>query len=223
MTAWMRPSASSTGLADDGPGGDLTGGDGGWMRRRTDDRTTVALAEGQARVIDLIDSLQQHQKKQDLRAEEISSSLSQVATTLHALEQVGRDQVERLTRIADELHVSQERWGQAAAAIAELPRYAEAQQAALTAVARQMDGLANRDERMGASLDSLREAVTALGEATTSSSVAIKSLQMSALENHERVAGLVQTQNRRFVLLFAVTLVLVGVVAVVGLAGWWRH
>jgi chromosome segregation ATPase len=228
MAEWMRPSSREP---HDDIGVPFGGADaatateapvaerGGWLRRRPDEQV-AALQAGQARVLDLIDSLQAHQRRQDTRAEEISRSLGEVARTLGSVEQSGRDQVERLTRIADELRAGQERWGQAASAIAELPRYAEAQQASLAAVAQQMDGLASRDGRMSDALDSLRQAVTALGDATTASSVAIKSLQMSALENQERVAELVQTQNRRFIWLFAVTLVLVVAVGAVGLVAW---
>ena len=190
-------------------------------RRRRNDTVLEKLQEGYLQVIDLVDSMQKHQQRQDTRAMEISSSLSRVAETLGTIESSGRDQARTLARIADELGAGNERSARWEEALSEFPQMAEAQRRALSDVAHQMEAAGQRDNQMVQSLESFREAVTSLGDATTASSVAVKSLQMSALESHERTAALMKEQNKRFTMLFVVTLVLVATAIVAGLIALW--
>ena len=190
-------------------------------RRRRNDTVLEKLQEGYLQVIDLVDSMQKHQQRQDTRAMEISSSLSRVAETLGTIESSGRDQARTLARIADELGAGNERSARWEEALSEFPRMAEAQRQVLSDVAHQMEAAGQRDNQMAQSLESFREAVTSLGDATTASSVAVKSLQMSALESHERTAALMKEQNKRFTMLFVVTLVLVAIAIVAGLITLW--
>ena len=239
MKEWIRPGAR--GLGGDGSllgsasvrsavaGEEESGGanagrravGGVLSRRRRNDTVLEKLQEGYLQVIDLVDSMQKHQQRQDTRAMEISSSLSRVAETLGTIESSGRDQARTLARIADELGAGNERSARWEEALSEFPQMAEAQRRALSDVAHQMEAAGQRDNQMVQSLESFREAVTSLGDATTASSVAVKSLQMSALESHERTAALMKEQNKRFTMLFVVTLVLVATAIVAGLIALW--
>lgn len=241
MTGWLKPTArpmSADGAGSGGADGDGAGSDGafepganvdggssaaspifggGISKRRRNEVSLERLQEGHTKVIELIDSIQQHQGRQDVRAEEISSSLSNVARTLSNIDGASQAQTDRLTQIAEALQTGNERAGRWEETLAELPELARAQRDSLAAVAQQMEDAGERDSRMSSSLDSFREAVISLSDATTSSSVAVKSLQMSTLENHELVATLMKEQNKRFVMLFAVTLALVVIAIVAGM------
>ncbi len=191
-------------------------------RGRRNEVAIQQLQSGYERVVDLVDSIQQHQHEQDSRAREISASLAHVAQTLQVIQSVDGEQAATLSRIAEELRTANERateWGRA---VTELPRIAESQRETLASVAKQMEATAERDGRLNDSLASFREAVTSLGDATTASSVAIKSLQMSSLEGSERIADLMRQQNHRFTMLFVLTIVLVIVALTFVAVAWLR-
>ena len=194
----------------------------GLLKRRRNDAVLEKMQEGYGRVIELVDSIQKHQQQQDARAVEISSSLSTMAATLNAIDTTGKDQAEKLASIATELHVGNERSARWENALSEFPRVADAQREALSAVARQMEAVGQRDDQMSQSLESFQEAVTSLGDATTASGVAFSNLQMSTLENQERTTTLMKEQNKRFMMLFVVTLVLAGVAIAAGLIVLWK-
>ena len=197
-----------------------TGG-GVLARLRRNDPAVEKLQQGYLQVIDLVESIQKHQQRQDTHAVEISSSLSRMADTLSAIDAGGREQAQKLLNIADELRAANQQAEKWSETFSEIPRLAEAQRQTLTDVARQMEAVGERDSQMAQSLDSFREAVTSLGDATTASTVAVKSLQMSTLESHERAAVLMREQNKRFMMLFVISLVLVATAIVTGLIALW--
>ncbi|NOX59085.1 MAG: hypothetical protein GXP29_09540 [Planctomycetes bacterium] len=180
------------------------------------ERRLEKLQDGYLKVIDLVESIREHQGRQDERAVEFSNSLSKMAETLGEIEQGNRQQVDRLANIADELRAGNERADHWQEVLAEFPKTAQAQREALVGVTKQMEAVGDRDEKMTGSLDSLREAVTALGDATTASSVAVKNLQMTAIEDNERTANLLEAQNKRFSMLFAVTVMFTVLALILG-------
>lgn len=161
------------------------------------------------RLVDLVDSIQRHQTSQDQRASQIADSLMQMAETLSDIREKNAAQIDTLSRVADQLSASNERASRWEERIADLPELMASQRDAVLTVAKQMENAGQRDENFLRSLSSFEEAVGALGDATTASSVAIKNLQVSTLESDERVASLLKEQNRRFVMLFGLTLVLI--------------
>jgi chromosome segregation ATPase len=191
-------------------------------RRRRNEIAIERLQDGYDKVVELIDSIQKHQQQQEARAVEISSSLAQVAQALETIESTDERQGETLGRIADELRSANERaaeWGQA---VSRLPPIVESQRESLEGLNRHMEALGQRDEHLTESLGSFREVVSSLSDATTASSVAIKSLQMSTIEGDERIAALMREQNKRFNMLFGVTLALVVIAILFVSIAWWR-
>jgi chromosome segregation ATPase len=182
------------------------------------------LQDGYLQVIELVDTIRKHQDRQDERAVEFSTSLSKMASTLAEIEKGNHQQVDQLGNIAEELRAGNKRGDHWQEVLAEFPKTAQAQREALMSVTRQMEAVGDRDDKMTGSLDSLREAVTALGDATTASSVAVKNLQMTAIEDSERTADLLEAQNKRFTMLFAltVTVTLTLVALVTGVLAYTR-
>lgn len=186
-------------------------------RRKRQDLLMEELHGSYQKLVGLVDSIQQYQGTQGERASEMSSSLQRLAGTLSEICTAGGDQAQVLTRVADELRTANERAAQWESRVAQLPALIEAQREAMVAISRQMESVGERDDKLLESLQSFRETVAVLGDATTSSSVAIKSLQMSALESDERIADLLKQQNKRFTMLFVITLVVVGLAATASL------
>ncbi len=174
------------------------------------------LQDGYLQVIELVETIRKHQDRQDERAIEFSTSLSSMANTLAEIEKGNHKQVDQLASIAEELRAGNKRGDHWQEVLAEFPKTAQAQREALLSVTRQMEAVGDRDDKMTGSLDSLREAVTALGDATTASSVAVKNLQMTAIEDSERTADLLEAQNKRFTMLFALTVTLTVIALVTG-------
>jgi len=219
MTAWMRPGGRGDAHASSaGASGVRTGGDEPGLLTvptRRVDPTLTRLEEGYAKVIELVDAIKRHQQGQQERAGEVASSLAQVATTLERIDDAGRRQADQLAIIAEEVRAGGHRAAHWEEVLCEFPRMAESQREALSAVARQIEEVGNRDCELAGSLNAFRDAVSTLSDATTASSVAIKDLQRASLEQQERTAALIREQNRRFTMLFVVTLVLavLGVIA----------
>ncbi|GJM26456.1 MAG: hypothetical protein DHS20C16_28710 [Phycisphaerae bacterium] len=180
------------------------------------------LQDGYLQVIELVETIRKHQDRQDERAVEFSTSLSSMASTLGEIQKGNHQQVDQLGNIAEELRVGNKRGDHWQEVLAEFPKTAQAQREALMSVTRQMEAVGERDDKMTGSLDSLREAVTALGDATTASSVAVKNLQMTAIEDSERTADLLVAQNKRFTMLFALTVTLTLVALITGVLAYTR-
>ncbi|HNO77283.1 MAG TPA: hypothetical protein PKN33_04405 [Phycisphaerae bacterium] len=180
------------------------------------------LQDGYLQVIELVETIRKHQDRQDERAVEFSTSLSSMASTLAEIQKGNNKQVDQLASIADELRAGNKRGDHWQEVLAEFPKTAQAQREALLSVTRQMEAVGDRDDKMTGSLDSLREAVTALGDATTASSVAVKNLQMTAIEDSERTADLLEAQNKRFSMLFAVTVTMTVIALITGVVAIMR-
>lgn len=176
---------------------------------RSTPSSTEQLQGTYQRLVDLVDSIQRHQTSQDHRASEIADSLMRMAETLSDIREKNTAQIDTLARVADQLSASNERASRWEERIADLPDMMASQRDAVLTVAKQMENAGQRDEKFLRSLSSFEEAVGTLGDATTASSVAIKNLQVSTLESDERVASLLKEQNKRFVMLFGLTLVLI--------------
>ena len=229
MKGWISPAhrarvraETDTDVVDSDGDGDGRFGTAVLSRRRRNEVAIERLQDGYDKVVALIDSIQKHQEKQDARADEISTSLSQVARSLESIESTGRQQGDTLSRIADELRATNERAAQWGEAVKELPGIVANQRESLDGLNRHLDALGRRDEHLSESLGSFREAVTTLSDSTTASSVAIKSLQMSSIEGDERIASLMREQNKRFTMLFAITLMLIMIAIVFVSIAWWR-
>ena len=225
MTSWMRPAGQQSAGRQSASQRPAPSGDAEPAAETTPvavapKRTDPALAkleEGYAKVIELVDAIKRHQQEQEVRAVEVSSSLAQVAGTLDRIDEAGRKQADSLAIIAEEVRGGNLRAGQWEEALGEFPKMASAQREARVAVVTQLEEAGRRDGTLTESLESFREAVGTLGDATTASSVAIKDLQLSALEQQQRTAGLIREQSRRFTMLFVITLILAAVGIAAGL------
>jgi chromosome segregation ATPase len=215
MTGWARPSARTA--RNNGP--DESPEDDGAVALvpRRPDPALVKLEEGYNKVIDLIDAIKRHQQAQQERAAEVTDSLGQAASTLERIDATNRQQADQLAIIIEESRAGAQRTARWEDALGEFPKMAEAQREALAHVVRQLEQASRRDVELAGSLDSFRAAVQTLGDATTASSVALKDLQRASLEQQERIASLVGEQNKRFTMLFAVTLVLAATGIVAGI------
>ena len=200
-------------LAPDKPGGLAR-----WGRR---DQTLVRLQEGYERLNQLIEDIQKHLAAQGERSERICGSLEQLARSVGELPAAGRRQIETLEGIAGQIEAGNVRVGHLAESLGELPRASRSQTEALGAIKRTLEMTGEQNLVTSQSLEKLGTLVGTLTEANSSQVEVLRHMSTRTEASGEEFKDLLRKQNRRFVMLFVVTIVLaVGTIAaaIVGLA-----
>lgn len=228
---WLRPRRRGSGdeLPPVGDDGLLAGGPDGpgdneddappaperglsrWSRR---DQVLQQLQEGYQRVTELIDSMQRHLAEQGQRTDQIAAALNDLARSLPT---VGQQQVQTLEVISSHLAVTNSRTQQLAESIRELPGVTKAQTEALTGLSRQFELANETTVQMNHALQSLGQMVESLRKSGQEQADAYRRTQQEGREREIRLAELVVQQQRRFTLLFIITLILALVGAAAGM------
>jgi len=156
-------------------------------------------------VAGLIESLQNYMHAQDTRTAEISQSLAQLAASLTQVPELSKRQADTLATIASQLQMAGERTRRIEEV---LPKLAHAHHEVLSSLGSKLDATRAIDERMVGALDIFRDAVATLGHTSEANTTTLKTMEASAASRDEHLVGLMGQQNRRFVMLFAVTALL---------------
>ena len=186
------------------------------IKRRSRDDALARLEDGFGRVVNLCDSLNVHFTLQEERTAQIADSLKLVAGDMSKLATAVHDQGSTLRSIAVQLETGNDRNEQMEKMFRHFSKMTEAQRQALAVVSQQVDSARETDQRIGESLELFHQAFTTLGEACTESTTLLRQLRTEQAASDLRLSHVIERQNQRFVLLFAVTLV----VAVSGIAGF---
>lgn len=186
------------------------------IRRRSRDDTLTRLEDGFGRVVNLCDSLNLHFTLQEERTAQIADSLKLVAGDMSKLATAVHDQGATLRSIAVHLETGNDRNEQMEKMFHHFSKMTEAQRQALAVVSQQVDSARETDERIGESLELFHQAFTTLGEACTESTTLLRQLRIEQAASDLRLSHVIEKQNQRFVLLFAVTLM----VALSGIVGF---
>ncbi len=185
-------------------------------KRRQREEDLARLEDGFDRVVNLCDSLNVHFTLQEERSAQIADSLRRVAGDMSKLVTVVGNQSETLQAVVSQLQTGNDRSRRLEELCGHFSKLTEAQRQALAVVAQQVDGARKTDERITESLGTFHTAITTMGNACTESTEALRQLRTEQAAGDERIARLVEQQGKRFVLLFAITLL----VAVSGIAGF---
>ena len=216
------PPVSSAGLlADDDSGStrgeaeaNQNGGLAPLSRRRQREQSIQRLQEGYEQVVGLIGSIHSHLEKQDQRTRQIADALTQLAATTARLPAAAEAQSTQLATIAAQLEASNDRARRWEQTLFDLPKLAEAQREMLSSIGGELEAARQADVRMADTLGGLRDAVHSLGESSAASTRRLGDMQEAASRRDENLQNLMKEQNRRFIWLFVVTLVLaVGAIA----------
>jgi len=218
------PGIPAEGLpGDNGPGtagdnGETTESGGLLARRRPREQAIEKLQEGYEQVVGLMGSIQAHLARQDQRTDQMALALTRLAETTSRLPEAAEQQCQQLGTIAAQLEASNDRARRWEQTLSELPQLAEAQRETLCSIGRELEASRESDTRISETLGGLRDAVHTLGECSSASSATLQELHEVASHRDETLQGLMREQNRRFVWLFVVTLVLAVAAIATGVA-----
>jgi hypothetical protein len=176
-----------------------------WSKR---DQTLAKLQEGYEQVTRVIQEIQTHLVTQADRSERICNSLEQLARSANDLPVIAREQAQALESIAANIEATGSRTQQMAEAMSEVPRLAKAQGEALMGINRQLEMAGEQRMMTSQTLDRITTAIGTLGTASQNHSERLRMISARADQEVETLTQMISTQNRRFILLFVVTVIL---------------
>lgn len=189
-----------------------------WRRR---DQAIIQLQEGYEKVTRVVEEIQTHLAQQGERTERICSALEQIARAMAESPQIARQQAQTLNTISTQLEATNVRSQRLADLISEIPQAARTQSETLAGISRQLE-LSNEQAVINSQvMDRLGGSLRTIGESSQTQGEILREMSRKAAEQSEQLARLIEHQGHRFMVLFAVTIVmaLAAVAAVVvGLA-----
>lgn len=189
-----------------------------WSRR---EQTLVKLQEGYDRLNDVIEEIQKHLVQQGERSERICTSLEQLARAMSDMPALQRQHAQSLEAIAGNIEAGNARMQQVAESVSELPKASRSQTEAISGIRKQLELSGEQNVVTFQTMEKLSHAISALGDVNTTQIEALNQMNRKADDQTEQLGKLIARQNRRFIMLFVVTIVLaVGAItaAILGLA-----
>jgi|GEM_PF-5099473 len=177
-------------------------------RKERTELTLEKLQEGYQKVVNLVESIQKHLGNQEQRTQQLVDAMNQMAGDMADLPQETVKQTAALKAVATMMEENAASDRQRDDHLARLPELVESQSQTGARVARTLDGL--------------NESVSALGDATHSSTSALQKLHNDAAERDERLAVLFAEQTKRFTIVFSFAITLAVVAAVIGVVALLR-
>ena len=208
---------SNTPVVDDGRPPALRRG---LIRREPSSRER--LEEGFAKVVDLVESIQEHFKVQDERGVRMVESLDRMAENLTHAPETSKRQAELLSEIRAQLEAEAAGAKRLEETLAELPHIADAQRESMVSIGRQLDMMRGVTERSATAFSELQGGVAQLGEATNASTTALKHMHVDSAAREDRMVELLEGQTKKLTLFAAAAIVLAALAAVVGVVALLR-
>ena len=176
-----------------------------WGRR---DQTLAKLQEGYERVNQVIEEIQKHLAQQGERTDRICTALETLARSLGDVPVLGRQQAQTLEAISGHIEAGNARLQQVAESVGEIPKASRAQTETLNGIKRQLDMTGEQNLVTGQTMEKLSTAIAALGELNSTQVQALQQMNSKAADQSDSLRHLIGRQNKRFLMLFIVTIVL---------------
>jgi hypothetical protein len=181
---------------------------GGFLARfRRHDSRELQLA-GYQRIAELMDSLQEHYRRQDERSSRVEQQTERIAGFLQQLTENGRQQQEQVRAIADNVSQANRHTAGMSESLSQLPPLLQAEADAVRSMVRQMDVAQESDTQLMHSLQKLGQAVEALNAAGAAQVQTLERLNASERQQREALTLLVREQTRRFFVIMVVAAIL---------------
>ncbi|MEW6249145.1 MAG: hypothetical protein AB1716_00735 [Planctomycetota bacterium] len=176
-----------------------------WWRPQARRAQTLAAA---TRLTEVAEALQDHFRRQDQRAAELSGALERVGGVLAQLAENQRAQGEYLRTIAEHTDAAARHAAAVTTTLARVPDALNAQADAIRTVARQFEIAQESDNQLMHSLQQFGRAVDTLGTSGNAQVEALQRLSGAQQRQHEAFGALVQEQHRRYLVIVIVSGVL---------------
>ncbi len=184
--------------------------------KRQREQAIEKLQEGYQQVTGLITSIKEHMEVQDKRSEQMVEALTQLAKDSVQSADNAHTHNENLSAIVTQLQASNDRARRLESSILEIPKLASVQNETLAAIQEDVRAGAEANGHMVQSLERFRETASGWSEASAASTQAIKDTNEATARRDADLNKLIEAQSKRFVWLFAVTVVLAISAIVVG-------
>ncbi|HPD30871.1 MAG TPA: hypothetical protein PLL20_12810 [Phycisphaerae bacterium] len=178
-----------------------------WNKR---DQTLAKLQEGYEQVTRVIQEIQNHLVAQSDRSERICNSLEQLARSVNELPAIARTQTQTLETIAAHIEATGSRTRQMAESLADVPKLAKAQSESLISINRQLEIAGEQRSLTCQTLDRMGSALGTLSGSAQSQTERLKTIGDRTEQQVELLTEMISRQNRRFIMLFVVTIILAG-------------
>lgn len=176
-----------------------------WAKR---EQTLNRLQEGYERLNGVIEEIQKHLAQQGERTDRICGALEQLARSTVDMAGLSRHHAETLEAIAGHIEAGNARLGQVAESVTEIPKASRVQTEAINGIRKQLEMAGEQNLVTSQTMAKLGTAISTLGEVNSSQIEALAQMNRKSDDHSERLSKLIARQNKRFVMLFIVTIVL---------------
>lgn len=185
-----------------------------WTKR---DQALTQLQEGYERVNQLIADIQKHMASQSERTERMCHALEQLSRSMADVPSLSQQQAQTLETMVGQLETANARTQQLTSAVGELPKAARAQTETLAGINRQLEMAGEQSVVASQAMEKLGAAVKSVGDISSAQTgILTQLINNKTEEQSQRIEQLTASQNKRFMLLFAVVVLLaVGAIAAV--------
>ena len=193
------------------------------LLRRTKPNPQLERLEAEyAKVVNLIDAIQNHLASQAEQSRNIARSLERLAEGVSTLPDVSNRQLELLGSINESITADLDGKKRLEENLAQLPGLADAQREAMVSIDRQMDASRETHNRLAETLEGVGQSVARFGESSAGSSRVLELMRTDASAHAERVARLVEEQTRKFTIFAWSAIALASLAAVMGIVAFVR-
>jgi methyl-accepting chemotaxis protein len=176
-----------------------------WSKR---EQTLNRLQEGYERINGVIEEIQKHLAQQGERTDRICTALEQLARSTTDMSSLSRAHVESLESIAGHIEAGNARLGQVVDSVGEIPKATRVQTEAIHGIRKQLEMAGEQNLVTSQTMEKLSTAISTLGEVNTTQLEALNQMNRKSDDQAERLGKLIARQNKRFIMLFVVTIVL---------------
>jgi chromosome segregation ATPase len=168
--------------------------------------TLERLHDGYQRAVDVIETIQEHLKRQDERGAAMVQALTRLADDLSHLPESSQAQQLALSGIREQLEAESVRGRRLDENLAQWPRIADAQREMIVSVRHELDNSRKSTDHLDDTLKDLCKTMSALDETTGTSSTVLRQMHAESSVREERLAALLDRQTRQFTWLSRVTI-----------------
>ncbi len=211
-----RSSASSIPTASNG-NGRLGTKVSGLLPRRGQDQTVQQLRHGYDKVLDLVESIQNHLDQQNKRSDRVVELLADLGQGMKEMPAAASRHTDTLKGLVNQIELANRHAQAMVSALGDWPNAAMAQRDALNAIALHLGSSSDTNTKLAEQLQAHNRTANMLAESSREQVATLKAMQESSHVCNNHLAHLIHTQTRRFTMLFVITLVLtLSAVAAVG-------
>lgn len=176
-----------------------------WSRR---DQAIAQLQEGYEKITHLVEDIQSHLSAQGERSDRICNSLDQLARSMTDLPGITRQQADTLQSIVGQLETTNARSQKLFETLADMPKASQQQTQTLAGIQRQLEVSGEQNVIATQNMEKITSAVVALNQANELQSQALRDMNAKSEQKNDLLNTLIERQNKRFTMLFVVTIIL---------------